>query len=532
MILAARIREAFGLPGMTVEQTVPFRDKERMKQVLDAAGHPHPVARRARRPWPACGRRPSGSATRSSSSPSPAPARPTPTASTPSSELADVLPLLRHVPEVSVEEFVDGEELTLRHGLRGRADPVREHAAGTARGRCRCGMHEWVSPVSIVAARPRPCRECRAAARWAREVLAALGFRAGFTHMEWYRKARRRGRVRRDRRPAPGRARRRHDELRHATATCTSGGRRRCVHGHLPQPVERQVQRRQHLQARPRPGRITAVEGLDAAAAASTASTSSASTCCRSARRGATGAPRSSATACVVVRHPELAKVIEMTDALRARPAAVRGGVDGDVPQAAPVERLARPATRPFAQPQPRKSGHEVQLAGPDVARRQRVDGRRRPPRAGRGTCRPARWSGRSDRPRPSPRPGRSTRRRRTGRRRRSRGASRTWGRARRSRRGTPSSPSGARRWRRNAPARPGLAQVHQRVQRDVHQQHPVGLVTVAMSPQTTVSASPPGFCGHHSIIKKEDTIPLARARRLRAPRAAAGRSGRCRSRS
>jgi hypothetical protein len=31
MILAARIRETFGLPGMTVEQTVPFRDKERMK---------------------------------------------------------------------------------------------------------------------------------------------------------------------------------------------------------------------------------------------------------------------------------------------------------------------------------------------------------------------------------------------------------------------------------------------------------------------------------------------------------------------
>ena len=36
MILAARIRESFGLPGMTVEQTVPFRDKEQMKRVLDA----------------------------------------------------------------------------------------------------------------------------------------------------------------------------------------------------------------------------------------------------------------------------------------------------------------------------------------------------------------------------------------------------------------------------------------------------------------------------------------------------------------
>ncbi len=38
MVLAARIREHLGLPGMTVEQTLPFRDKELMKQVLDAAG--------------------------------------------------------------------------------------------------------------------------------------------------------------------------------------------------------------------------------------------------------------------------------------------------------------------------------------------------------------------------------------------------------------------------------------------------------------------------------------------------------------
>ena len=38
MVLAARIREVLGLPGMTVQQTLPFRDKELMKQVLDAAG--------------------------------------------------------------------------------------------------------------------------------------------------------------------------------------------------------------------------------------------------------------------------------------------------------------------------------------------------------------------------------------------------------------------------------------------------------------------------------------------------------------
>ena len=38
MILAARIREALGLPGPTVEQTIPFRDKEVMKRKLDEAG--------------------------------------------------------------------------------------------------------------------------------------------------------------------------------------------------------------------------------------------------------------------------------------------------------------------------------------------------------------------------------------------------------------------------------------------------------------------------------------------------------------
>src|SRR3954462_1249686 len=38
MLLAARIREEFGLPGLTVEQTVPFRDTEQMKSALDVAG--------------------------------------------------------------------------------------------------------------------------------------------------------------------------------------------------------------------------------------------------------------------------------------------------------------------------------------------------------------------------------------------------------------------------------------------------------------------------------------------------------------
>ena len=64
MLLAARIREAFGLPGLTVEQTVPFRDKETMKQ---RARRRRASARRgtsARAPSPRSGRPPSRSATR------------------------------------------------------------------------------------------------------------------------------------------------------------------------------------------------------------------------------------------------------------------------------------------------------------------------------------------------------------------------------------------------------------------------------------------------------------------------------------
>jgi len=38
MLVAAQLREALELPGMTVAETVPFRDKTRMKEVLQAAG--------------------------------------------------------------------------------------------------------------------------------------------------------------------------------------------------------------------------------------------------------------------------------------------------------------------------------------------------------------------------------------------------------------------------------------------------------------------------------------------------------------
>jgi biotin carboxylase len=47
VLVAARLREAIGTPGMTVDQTIPFRDKGRMKEVLDAAAVRTPRSARA-----------------------------------------------------------------------------------------------------------------------------------------------------------------------------------------------------------------------------------------------------------------------------------------------------------------------------------------------------------------------------------------------------------------------------------------------------------------------------------------------------
>ena len=147
MILAARIRETFGLPGMTVEQTVPFRDKERMKQVLDAAGMRtprHASATTVAEVWEAAERigyplivKPiagAGSADtyRVDSG----------------AELAEVLPLLRHVPEVSVEEFVDGEEFTF-DTICADGKILFENMLWYRPRPLQMRLHEWVSPVSI-----------------------------------------------------------------------------------------------------------------------------------------------------------------------------------------------------------------------------------------------------------------------------------------------------------------------------------------------------------------------------------------------
>lgn len=186
MILAARMREALGLPGMTVEETLPFRDKERMKQVLDAAGIRTPRHARAT----------SAAAVREAAERIGYPLIVKPIAGAGSMDtyriedragLEEILPLLRHVPEVSVEEFVEGEDYTFDTICAGGR--LLYYNIAFYRPRALVSRsHEWISPQTV-AVRDPDAPELASGKAMGLAVLEALRFHTGFTHMEWYRKA-------------------------------------------------------------------------------------------------------------------------------------------------------------------------------------------------------------------------------------------------------------------------------------------------------------------------------------------------------
>ena len=68
-------------------------------------------------------------------------------------ELNDVLPMLRHIPEISVEEFVDGEEFTYDTVCAG-GRLLFEHMLWYRPRPLQMRLHEWISPSCILASRP------------------------------------------------------------------------------------------------------------------------------------------------------------------------------------------------------------------------------------------------------------------------------------------------------------------------------------------------------------------------------------------
>ncbi len=186
MVAAARLREAFGVAGLGVAGTIPFRDKEKMKQVLDEAGirtPRHRLARSVADCWehadaigfplilkPVAG---AGSADTYRVEDA--------------DELRAVLPRLRHVSEVSVEEFVDGDEYTFDTiTIDGR---IAYYNVAWYRPRPLVARsNEWISP-QVIALRDVEDAKLAGGVDMGNAVIDALGFETGFTHMEWYRKA-------------------------------------------------------------------------------------------------------------------------------------------------------------------------------------------------------------------------------------------------------------------------------------------------------------------------------------------------------
>lgn len=309
MILAARIREAFGLPGMTVEETVPFRDKERMKQVLDAAG--------IRTPWHVSTTTVAGVWEAAEKIGFPLIIKPIAGAGSADTyrvdsneELNEALPLVAHVSELSVEEFVDAEEFTF-DTICGNGEILFEHVLWYRPRPLQMRMHEWVSPVSL-SLRDVSVPHLQGGREMGRAVLAALGFRSGFTHMEWYRKHDGEvvfGEI--GARPPGARV---VDLMNYATDGDTYvGWANAVVHGSM-QPLEQRYNAGAIFKRARGQGRITHSEGLDALLSRYVDDVVLVDLL-------PVGAPRrdwrSTVTAdgMVVVRHPELQRVIEMTEA-------------------------------------------------------------------------------------------------------------------------------------------------------------------------------------------------------------------------
>jgi biotin carboxylase len=183
--LAAAIREAVGAPGQSREQAHAFRNKDVMKQVLAAAG--------VRVPRHAAADTVRGVREAAEQVGYPLIIKPIAGAGSQDTyrcdDAADVeaaLAKLGHVPEVNVEEFIDGEEFTYDTICAG--GDIRYFHIGYYRPRPLIARtEEWISPQTLSY---RHVDDPRVAGGRAlgEQVIAAMGYDTGFTHMEWYRK--------------------------------------------------------------------------------------------------------------------------------------------------------------------------------------------------------------------------------------------------------------------------------------------------------------------------------------------------------
>lgn len=186
VLLAARLREALGVQGMTLEEAIPFRDKDAMKERVSAAGIRTPRHRAAD----------TAKEVREAADWIGYPVIVKPIAGAGSmdtyrandlKELNVSLAKMGHIDKVNVEEFVDGEEFTYDTiCVDGRI--MYQNVSYYRPRPLAFRSTEWISPMTYCL-RDLSTPELSGGIAMGHEVLEALGFRTGFTHMEWYRKA-------------------------------------------------------------------------------------------------------------------------------------------------------------------------------------------------------------------------------------------------------------------------------------------------------------------------------------------------------
>jgi len=186
VLAAAHLREHYDVPGMSPSIVSGFRDKELMKQRIKAAGLRVPHSARIRtisealeavlrigyplilKPIAGAG---SADTYRCNNA----------------AELEAALLRMRHVPEASLEEFVEGREFTF-DTLSIHGTPVFENVAEyLPRPLIARTVHD-ISPA-ICTIRDLGQPHLQGGIALGRKVLKALGMGTGFTHMEWYLKA-------------------------------------------------------------------------------------------------------------------------------------------------------------------------------------------------------------------------------------------------------------------------------------------------------------------------------------------------------
>jgi biotin carboxylase len=183
VILAARLRERWGIPGMSVDVVRGFRDKKLMKDRVAAAGLRTPRAFRVRTKREA----------REAAERLGYPLVLKPIAGAGSAdtyrigseaELEAALAKMGHVVEASCEEYIEGEEFTYDTVCIG-GKPVFENVAQYLPKPIEARSQEWISPI-VITVRDLTLPHLRRGIELGRQVLDALGMGDGFTHMEWF----------------------------------------------------------------------------------------------------------------------------------------------------------------------------------------------------------------------------------------------------------------------------------------------------------------------------------------------------------